>query len=108
MALDKYGNAVEEAAYETFDGYTEKVGGVKYDYVYDDNGNPLELVVSVYDYESDEYFLDQKFVYDGYSDVAAGIDGVLSSCEAECTIIGTLYPSRGTLYCEWQEALLRR
>lgn len=77
--IDKYGNAVEEAAYETFDGYTEKVGGVKYDYVYDDNGNPLELVVSVYDYESDEYFLDQKFVYDGYSDVAAGIDGVLSS-----------------------------
>lgn len=86
MALDKYGNAVEEAAYETFDGYTEKVGGVKYDYVYDDNGNPLELVVSVYDYESDEYFLDQKFVYDGYSDVAAGIDGVLSSCVDSFTV----------------------
>ena len=47
--------------------------------MYDDNGNPLELVVSVYDYESDEYFLDQKFVYEGYSDVAAGVDGVLSS-----------------------------
>lgn len=70
VVCDDHGNAVSEELFEAFEGMTELVDGAKIDYVYDKNGNPIEVTTSIYNYDDDEYVYDSRIVYDSYADVS--------------------------------------
>ncbi len=76
VTFDDHGNAILETMTETFEGITEQVAGNKAEYTYDDNGNPTEILVSIYDYEEGDYIPDSRIVYGEYTDASAGVDNV--------------------------------
>lgn len=94
VTFDDHGNAILETVTETFEGVTEQVDGSKADYTYDDNGNPTEVVISLYSYDDGEYLPDSKIVYGEYTDVSAGIDNVLAGKREDGF---TVYNLQGTL-----------
>lgn len=70
---DSHRNYVSQTLTEVTDGVEELVEGETYAYTYDTAGNPTEVVVSFYDYDSEEYIPDQRIVYGEYIDVTSGI-----------------------------------
>lgn len=91
VTLDQHGNIVMAVAMETFEGVTEMLSGEKYDYQYDENGNPTEVVLSIFDYESEEYIPESRTVYGEYRNVA-GIRSVASDANVKYFVAdGVLY-----------------
>lgn len=76
VTYDDHGNIILDEMFETMDGFTEQVDGVKVGYTYDNDGNVKEMVINIYDYEGEEYVPDSKTVYGEYVDASAGIDNV--------------------------------
>ncbi len=91
VTLDQHGNIVMAVAMETFEGITEMISGEKYDYQYDENGNPTEVLLSIFDYESEEYIPESRTVYGEYRNVA-GIRSVSSDANVKYFVAdGVLY-----------------
>lgn len=79
VIFDDHGNILSEALYETEEDDPETLllfAAVKYDYVYDNDGNMTEYTISTYDEETEEYIPEMRTVYDEYTDVSAGIQDV--------------------------------
>ena len=98
---DDHGNVTLETMTETYDGMTELVAGTKAEYTYDNNGNPTELIVSDYDYDTEEYFPTSRIVYADYTDVSAGVDNVAADNATEGY---TVYNLQGILVARVSDA----
>lgn len=83
VTFDHVGNLVLETIYETFDGFTEMLDGAKVDYIYDDNDRIVESVVSVYDYDTEEFLPEYKTEYGNYIDATSGVDNVAAKAATE-------------------------
>lgn len=94
VMFDDHGNIKCEAATETFEGITEMIGGAQYENTYDADGNLKEVILNVYDYETQEYFPDMRYTYGDYTDVSAGVDNVSADASAEGF---TVYNLQGVL-----------
>lgn len=93
--LDEHGNIIEEVMTSTYADEPPMIAGQKYDYVYDDNGNPEEMTISYYDEELEEYVPESRTVYGNYIDVA-GIESAVVDNDIKISLIGrTLTVSSG-------------
>lgn len=84
LLCDEHGNPLEYSATETIDGFEELMASTKYAYVYDDNGNVMEMTSSEYDYEEDAYFPMEKIVYGEY--VNAATSGIKNVCDGNTAV----------------------
>ena len=95
VVFDDHGNIVLEAIHESGEDDPETLylaAAVKYDYIYDDNGNIVEYTTSNYDYETEEYTPEMRTVYEEYIDVNAGIEDVTVGNGAD---VRTVYNLQG-------------
>lgn len=95
VTIDGHGNIILDEVEETYEGVTEMVDGAKIDYLYDNDGNPTEMILYYYDYDSEEYVPDTKTVYGTYVDASAGVEGV--SADRVATDGYTVYNLQGVM-----------
>lgn len=87
IKIDSYGNIVSDEILEGYDGdEPELVMGEASDIKYDAKGNPTEVVVSIYDYDSGEYMPDSRIVYGEYSDVSLAVSDI-ADADADAPVV---------------------
>ena len=71
------------------EGYTEQVGGTKYDIIYDETtGAQKEVVISDYDYDSNQYVPMMKIVTDAYTPISlTGINQAKLNSQADAPVM---------------------
>ena len=69
-------NIIEDRLESTYGDEPPFTASEKYEYTYDDNGNPTEMITSVYDEEAEDFVPQSKTVYSDYIDVTSGTSGI--------------------------------
>lgn len=79
----------EQSEYNADEGYTEQVGGTKYDIIYDETtGAQKEVVISDYDYDSNQYVPMMKIVTDAYTPISlTGINQAKLNSQADAPVM---------------------
>lgn len=108
--MDDHGNMVSHTVTETTDGVEELVDAAKYTYVYDADGNPMEITTDIYYPQEEEYFPMERVVYGEYID-AAGLESVSPDTAADWsvdnwTVTATAPGLSGITVCNLQGAIL--
>ena len=76
VTIDEHGNIIEDRLESTYGDEPPITASEKYEYTYDDNGNPTEMITSVYDEEAEDFVPQSKTVYSDYIDVTSGTSGI--------------------------------
>lgn len=76
ITYDAHGNVVEVRMEAIYGDDFPYIASEKYDYVYDEDGNPAEVTVSYYDEEEEDYIAISRTVYGEYIDVTGGTSGI--------------------------------
>lgn len=74
VKYDQFGNVVSEEQTLLIDGEIEEAYGTKWTYTYNEDNVVTEVVVTVFDPDSNEYYNDQRMVLSDF--IAAGDSGV--------------------------------
>ena len=72
VVTDQHGNIRIERVVQAIEGEAELMDEIHYDYTYDSNGCPTELLVSYFDFEANQFVAQMRIVYHDYID-AAGV-----------------------------------
>ncbi len=106
VTFNEKGDLVSEEVTETYDGITELVDGIKYEYTYDAAGHISQYVMSQYNYDDAEYAPAEKATFGEYKSFA-GIEDVAVDADAPATYYdlqgrAVANPAPGRLYIKRQ------
>lgn len=87
--MDEHGNMVLYTDKETDEeGIEEIVEALRYNYTYNADGNPTEVITENYDYDSESYYPAERTVFGDYIDVTSGVETVTAGDNASWSMEG--------------------